>query len=480
MTERDDTRPEICGLPLFTASDPEMLERERGELKSLEDAPVGKRWRWYFSKTGPGFLQSAFTLGSGTAMASLYLGTHYGYKLLWVQPLAMLAGIIMLMAAAHQTLSTCVRPFDTMKRFVHPAFAWMWAIATLVATVVWHLPQYALAAGVSEDMITALTGWQPDGAVRTLTLLAVGLLILAVSTAITWNYGRGFGGIRLYERLLKGFIFMIVGAFFLVVIRSAIAGAIDWGALLRGFLPLYIPRDPAGVTQVMAAFSAAVGVNMTFLFGYTLLARGWGKEHRGLATFDIMTGMFMPYALVTALVVISAACTIYGTEHASATINPANAGVMIGAAGVGPFFGRIIFGLGVLGMALSTITLHMLVSGFAVCEIFGLEPGGWNYRLACLLPAPAFLGVVLWSSLGTWIALPTSAFCLIMLPIPYIGWFVLQNSTRYLGDDRPKGRSAMLWNGAMLLSLAVTCVSVVFLVVKKWGPLTDMIRGMFR
>jgi len=475
MTDSGAGRPDIRGLPLFTASDTDALEQERRELGELEHATIGKRWRWYFSKTGPGFLQSAFTLGSGTAMASLYLGTHYRYRLLWVQPLAMLVGIVMLMAAAHQTLSTCVRPFDAMRRFVHPAFAWTWAIATLVATIVWHLPQYALAAGVSEDMISALTGWQPAGTVRTAVLLALGVVFLAVSTAITWNYGSGWRGIKLYERMLKGFIFMIVAAFLVVMIRSAMAGQIEWGRLFRGFLPLYFPRDPAGVTQVMAAFSAAVGINMTFLFGYTLLARGWGREHRGLAKFDLVTGMFMPYAVVTSLIIISAGCTIYGTEHASANINPANAGVMIGATGVGPFFGRFIFGLGVLGMALSSITLQMLVSGFAACEMFGVEPGGWNYRLACLIPAPAFLGVVLWKSLGTWIALPTSAFCLIMLPIPYVGWFVLHNSARYLGDDRPSGTRALLWNAAMLFSVVVTCTSVVYLVVKKWGPLMELI-----
>lgn len=32
------------------------------------------------------------TLGGGSAMASLYLGAHYQYNLLWVQPLAIDGG----------------------------------------------------------------------------------------------------------------------------------------------------------------------------------------------------------------------------------------------------------------------------------------------------------------------------------------------------------------------------------------------------
>jgi hypothetical protein len=141
----------------------------------------------------------------------------------------MIVGIVMLMAASHQTLSTGVRPFEAMRRFIHPSLAWAWAIATLVATFVFHLPQYALAAGVTEDMKYALaagvtedmiavaSGWQPTGGTRTAFLVGLGFLILAVSTVITWNYGRGIRGIRIYERTLKALVAAIIIAFFAVV-----------------------------------------------------------------------------------------------------------------------------------------------------------------------------------------------------------------------------------------------------------------------
>ena len=54
-------------------------------------------------------------------------------------------------------------------------------------------------------------------------------------------------------------------------------------------------------------------------------------------------------------------------------VSPTRGAEMI-AAGVGTFFGRIVFCFGILGMVLSTITLHMLVCGFAACEVFGVEP----------------------------------------------------------------------------------------------------------
>ena len=96
--------PEVSGLAHIAATDPQALARERETLEALAGEGVLTRFRGYFALTGPGWLQSAFTLGGGSAVASLYLGAHYGYELLWVQPLAMIVGVTMLAACAHQTL----------------------------------------------------------------------------------------------------------------------------------------------------------------------------------------------------------------------------------------------------------------------------------------------------------------------------------------------------------------------------------------
>jgi manganese transport protein len=455
----NDEATTVAGLDHLAAQS-DALARERETLEALASQNAGQRLKGYFALTGPGWLQSAFTLGGGSAVASLYLGAHYGYELMWVQPLAMTVGIIMLAACAHQTLSTGVRPFEAMRRFIHPSVAWAWALATLISSWVFHFPQYALAAGVTEDITRLVTGWNPQGLARTVYLLFIGFIILGVSILITWNYGRGMRGIRLYERTLKAFIALIIVSFGLVVARGALNGNIDWAALARGFVPTSIPSDAQGVTTVMGAFGAAVGINMTFLFGYSLLARGWGPAHRGLARFDLVTGMWLPYAVVTSLIIVAAASTIYGTEFAPQQILPANAGVLIGASGLGEFMGRVVFALGVLGMALSTITLQMIVAGFVVCELFGWEAQGPRFRWACLVPAPAVVGVVLWETMGTWVALPAFTIGLIMLPIAYVSWFVLQNSGALLGSNRPSGASAVRWNVAMSIAVAVTLVSV--------------------
>jgi hypothetical protein len=177
--------------------------------------------------------------------------------------------------------------------------------------------------------------------------------------------------------------------------------------------------------------------------------------------------MLVPYVIATSLIVIAAAATIHGSVEAGTRISTVEAASMIEAAGVGKAVARYIFGLGILGMALSTITVHMLVSGFAFCEIFRLEPGGRTYKLACLLPAVGILGVVAWKYMGPWIAIPTSAVCGLMLPIAYIGAFVLNNRKAFLGDDMPAGPKRVVWNVAMVVAILAALSSAVYYLANK-------------
>lgn len=476
MEEKDTV---VKGMPMFAPGDPEILAKEQAELRELQTKGRGARIKWYFSKSGPGWMQSAMTLGGGSAMASLFAGAFLQYKILWVQPLAMLLGIIMLSALAYQTLTKKTRPFQAMKEFVHPALAWAWAICALLATIIWHFPQYALAAGMTDDIIKALTGLTIESeTTQTLVMLGLGVMFLGIGIAVSWNYGNGRKGIKLFENIIKTIIWFIIFAFATVVIVSAFSEkGIEWSKVGKGFIPFSfesgeltwnIPTDTRGISIFIASFSAAVGINMTFLFGYSFLAKGWGKEHTGLARFDLITGMLLPYTLATALMIIAAGTTIFGSgvmAEGATNISPIQAAGMLEAAGIPPLFSRLIFGLGIIGMAVNAIILHMLVSGFAVCEIFGIEPRGWKYKLATLIPAPGLLGVILWSKIGTWIAIPTSAISLIMLPVAYIGFLLLNNSERYLGEAKPKGKLQFWWNAGMILAIAVTLASVIYYIV---------------
>jgi manganese transport protein len=440
------------GLPMVSRQNPEVLRQERERLAALAREPLGRRILVFLGLSGPGWLQGAMTLGGGSAASSLLAGSLFGYQLLWVQPFAMLLGIVMLNALAYQTLSTGMRPFAAVKKYVHPAAAWGWALCSLLASIVWCFPQYNLAHSVIADM-----GAQVNVQISP---LISGLGILVLTTAITWNYNSGSVGMRLYENILKAMVGVVVVSFAAVTFRTGV----DWSAVANGFFGFHIPESTKGREVVISAFATAVGINMTFLLPYTLLARGWGREHRQLARFDLSTGLFIPYVLATSFIIIASANMLHSTYAADPSLKPPGAVDLAKALDplVGPVLSHWVFGAGILGMTLSTIPLLMLVCGFIAVEVLGVSPTGWGYRIATLLPAPAFLGPIIWGKLQFWMAVPTSVFGFLLLPVAYISFLVLQNRRDYLGDDTPTGTSRLIWNSALGLAVLVVTGGGIF------------------
>ncbi len=531
--------------PTTGASSPAAEDAAR--LRSIAGQPLARRLPVYFKLSGPGWLQSAITLGGASLSGSLYLGVIGGFGLLWLQPFAMIMGIVMLCAVGHVTMATGRRPLEAINEFVNPVLGYAWAAASLLASMVWAMPQYSLSIGVlRQNLLPDLLG--PAGLFGDFGgKLAPTLLILAFSTYITWNYGKGGRGVKLYEATLKAIVFLIVLCFAGVVLSLSLSPAgLDWSGVWRGFLPdlsyLTQPADAFGplIAQtapehhaywtdfivgkqrdvIVAGAAAAVGINMTFLFPYSILRRGWGREFSGLLKFDLATGMLIPFTLATSFVVIAAATQFHGVPQGglpgaevaamTARASPLQLGEFNGllagleaeraAAGApaaistadrqlaamlvnrdanhlasalepltGHLFAQIVFGFGVLGMALSTITLLMLISGQVICAVFQQEQTGWLFRVGSLLAATGALGPFVWSKAAFYLAIPASVFGFILLPIAYVSFFLLMNQPRLLGDALPRGGGRLLWNGLMGLTVVVVGAASVFMIATKAG-----------
>jgi Mn2+/Fe2+ NRAMP family transporter len=539
------------------------IESDSQLLREAQAQGRGATLRAYVRLSGPGWLQSAMTLGGGSLASSLYLGILAGSSLMWLQPLAMAIGIIMLSAIGYVTLSTGQRPFRAIREHVNPVLGWSWALAVAAANVVWCLPQYSLAYGVLSRNL--LPGFLSDqGWLRTRMLAAAGeapgtlhwladhshqllvvTVLLVVATAITWSYDRGGWGIRLYETILKTMVGVIVFCFIgVVAVLAWNRGSLLWEGVLQGFVPDLgqFFRPTATMQRVLAdiqhaaarqywtdfvvdkqrdviisAVATAVGINMTFLYPYSLLRKGWRREFRGLAIFDLATGMFIPYVLATGCVVIAAGAQFHTrltqdfvVDEAAQTIEVPQrfsaqyerfvagrqavledplelserklAAMLVDRHAndlseslnelTGPLVGNYIFGLGVLAMTLSTITLLMLISGFVVSEMLGVPPGGWTHRIGSLLAGiGGMFGPFVWGGeqASFYLAVPTSVFGFVLLPFAYVTFMLLLNQRRLLGEHRPRGWRRFVWNGLMGLAASLATAGSIYMIYVKAG-----------
>ncbi|NRB45296.1 MAG: divalent metal cation transporter [Verrucomicrobiales bacterium] len=530
------------------------LIKEKELLSSVANKGTGAKLKTYSKLCGPGWLQSAITLGGGSLVGALGVGVIGGLNFMWVQPLAMILGIIMLSAIAYVTLSTGERPFRSINKHISPFLGWAWLGATIVANLVWVLPQFNLAFGAIATNLAP--GVFPE---TTGSKLLISAIVLAIATTIIWSYGAGSKGVARFELLLKILVGLVVISFIGVVIvltfaansplnwANVISGLMpDFGALFRPsetFLPYIDQLDPIDRDKwtadiigrqrdnIIAAFGTTVGINMTFLLPYSMLRRKWGKEHRGLAIFDLSTGLFIPFVIATGCLVIAAASQFHGnmennkfensaslveqlTEKEKSTLSSeeksdkleaiyiampskekANATLEMMTAKrnqfelanalkpfTGNLFSQYVFGIGVLAMAVSTIVILMLINGFAVCEMLGVPDGGVPHRVGCLIVGGiGFFGPLAWGELGPWLAIPVSVFGMTLLPIAYITFLLMMNSKSLLGDRRPEGSSLLRWNILMIIATTVATLGAGWASYGKigwWGPGLILIFGI--
>jgi len=526
------------------------IEQEKKFLQEAEAKGLYSCLAAYAKLSGPGWLQSAITLGGGSLASSLFLGVLAGYSLLWLQPIAIILGIIMLSAISHVTLSTGQSPFVSINTEINPVLGWGWAIATIMANIVWCLPQFTLGtAAVTQNLIPALN--------NTGGKVFVVLTLLIIAGIVIWAYDRGNKGVKIFDLILKIMVGLVVISFFGVVVKMGTAGNLAWGEIAQGFIPnLSLLNQPDEVYTsflnktgdfrafwedkivnmqrdvMIAAAATAVGINMTFFMPFVLLNRKWGREHRGLAKFDLWTALLIPYVVATSCVVIAAGSQFNGKpesayqDYENRILHPNlvkgynqfiterlelefgkdqfsnlapvqkkeqflavpesdkqlaamlvkrdafNLAASLESLMDNKTFSHYIFGIGVVGMALSTIIILMTINGHAICEVLGKPHKGPAFLTGAYIAGIGVLGPFVWSDAAFWLAVPTSILGFTLIPVAYLSFFLLINSKKVLGRERPKGLGRIIWNIGLLLSLSIMG-SAAFYVAwnKSWGDI---------
>ena len=492
----------------------------------------------YAKQSGPGWLQAAVTLGGGSLVGALYLGVIGGDGLLWLQPLAMTFGVIMLASLAYVTLSTEDTPFVSTCKHISPILAWAWLLATVVADCVFCPAQASLGLGIVQ---------QNFGLADVNPYLITGVLS-AVAFGVVYFYSSGSKGVETFENILKVMVAVVILCFFGAAVVNMANGNVDFGSLITGFIPnftaLFNPAESlkdaiaatgeyseywSGVVTnsqrsiIIGAFGSAVGINMTFLLPYTLKKKGWGKKDRELSRYDLALGLGIPFMIAASFLVITSSAQFHGKaddilnemgqpialeggyygnlearlQHEGIEFTPetlkekADALPLADrqmaayitkrdakqlASALAPLVGegasQMIFGIGILAMALSTMIVHMLMNGFAISQATGKPEAKTPFLIGAAIPAiTATLAPFLWSGDNkTAMAIPASVIATALLPIAYLIFILLMNSKATLGSDKVTGKNLIIVNILMGIGLFLAGYASVWALINKGQP----------
>ncbi|MGC6455256.1 MAG: divalent metal cation transporter [Coraliomargaritaceae bacterium] len=501
-------------------------------IESIQKKGPVHRLLGYARLTGPGWLQSAVTLGGGSLASALYLGIVAGYSLMWLQPLAMLCGVIMLMALAQVTLEKGKYPFVSVKTSISPLLAWGWLVATVIADIVFCTAQSSLGVATVQQNL-GLSGTNPFIITSILSLIAFAAAAL---------YAMGSSAVKKLELILKILVALVMVSFAAAAGFLLFSGKVDLDSVLLGFIPnpkaLFQPAaslqpliDATGDSaaywtqyisdiqrsRIIAAFGTAVGINMTFLLPYTLLKRNWSKIHQELSRFDLVLALFLPFSVATALLVVSAASAFHASDadvldstgkptptlangyysileerlassskvfesteemrHAADTL-PLNERRLAAAITnrdakqlahtLAPLMGErmanLVFGIGILAMALSTMMVHCLMNGFAVSQAMGTPGEIKPFIIGAALPAfLAIFAPLVWSGdAKVALLIPAAVIATVFLPIAYLSILLLMNSRTSM--EKPPAR----WiNACMVVAAGIATYASVWMLSSK-------------
>lgn len=435
---------------------------------------VWRGWRRYWGMTGPGYLQSAMTLGAGTTASCVLLGGLAGYTALWIQPLAILIGAVFLSLVARMTLTTGKPAYTLFAEDLTPWFAKLWAISALVATVVWHFPQYALAADGLRIVLQI-----PDAATGVWVRGGLGLVLLLSALVTVLAYRMGARGLRFYEITIKVLVWLIVIAFAAV----ALVTGIRWRYFFEGITGLSFLRWVSSygihdehmkdlIKPLIGGLAAAVGVNMVFLYPYSLLQKKWGAAERDVALYDLAVGMVVPFTLATTLTMIAVANTVgpVGSIH-PAMVRDITAILPVLASIWDETTAALILGAGMFAIGFSTIVTHMLACVCIGSALFGISPSSKRATYLALIPAVGVFGVAI--RLPWYASVTASTLALPFMPLAVVGFVFLLYRGQFAQNGGMGPTARTVWTGFLLVYALILSVAAIFGLRQNWNELSQ-------
>ena len=293
---------------------------------------------------GPGLLAGLSDDDPAGITTYSILGAKYGYQLLWVLTLSIVALVLFQDLGARVGIATGQGMTGLMRQRFGARRAGIALLALVIANFGTTCAEFAgIAAGMELFGVSKYVS-VPVAAI------AVGLLVLR-------------GNYRRIQRVLL----IISGVFFTYIIAGVLAHP-DWVAATKGLVVPSMPFDRGAIlisTAVIGTTLAPWG--LAFIQSYVVDKR-LGMDDLGYERADVVIGSMLT-GIIGFFVVVACAATLY-VKHIEIK-EAADA-----AAALEPLAGHVaaeLFGLGLVGAALLAAFILPLSTAYSVAEFLGVE-----------------------------------------------------------------------------------------------------------
>ncbi len=347
-----------------------LLESDRTETVFGMDKPQPKTlalppiplWKMVLVVFGPGLVVMLADTDAGSAIVAAQSGAQWGYRLLLLQ--LVLVPILCIVQELTVRLGLVTRKGhgELIAERFGKGWAWLSVSTLLVSCVGAMLTEFSGIAGVG--LLFGVSPWVS-------ILLAVVFLVVVAAT----------GSYRRVE-----LVALSIGMFELAFIAVAFISHPSGTAMLQG-----MSHMPLGNRQYLFLLASNVGaVIMPWMVFYqqsAVVDKGLDVSHIKPARWDTAIGAVVTQGIMAAILILAA--TTIGAKNSNVPLDTVQQIADALIPFLGSVWGKVIFGLGMLGAALVATIVVSLTAAWGLGEVTGYK------RSLALHPfeAPWFYGV---------------------------------------------------------------------------------------
>jgi NRAMP (natural resistance-associated macrophage protein)-like metal ion transporter len=390
---------------------------------------------------GPGIITANVDNDAGGITTYSVSGAKYGYALLWMMPLVLIALIIVQEMSARLGVVTGKGLADLIRE----------RMGVRVTTVILALLLFVnLANTVSEFA----------GVAASMEIFGVSKYISVPIAAVAVWFLIVKGNYKVVER-----VFLVASGIYLAYVASGVIANPNWSEVGKAFVTPTFHLDVGYVTIFVTIIGTTIAPWMQFYQQSSIVDKGLQVKDYAYERIDVIVGSLFA-VIVATFITIACASTIYKSGlHIESAKDAALA--------LGPLAGKYastLFALGLLNASLFSAAILPLSTSYTVCEAFGWE----NSVSRDLKDAPIFFGIftaliILGAAI---ILLPVQSliqamlisqtFNGVLLPVILIAMLVLINDKRLMGKFK-NGRvfNILAWIISIVLIILATILIVV-------------------
>ncbi len=411
---------------------------------------------------GPTAVMAAGTMGAGAVASLLLSGAWFRYELLWVVLLMLPVFVISVDSSSRiGALNPDSGMFALINRRIHPMVGWLLLLINVPVHLLIGMGQLSV---MSSSLLSLLT---PSGsAVPALGRLGESCLALGIGGAVIWLvFSQG------YERMQRVMTWLLMIMFFCFLV-VAVRGFSEWRAILAGFVP-HIPPDLTvpGTDGIRSATGSILAIAGSAIAPAALLGMPYLSSDAGVGESELwhmlrraivnLGFIFGAYAI---LVIIAGGFALYSLPDHAQFSDVGQARLVMQS--IFPqqlsFLGPVIFTLGMLVAALTTLVVVVQVSTYFILDTFGSP---WAFSRNNRLYHGVAVGFILtaallaphWSFPAMLKVLLLMGVNLLVIPVVFLIVIYFMNNRDLMGQHRATWwRNAILFAGfALSLLLAV-------------------------